>query len=556
MNSRFTLPERYEDQDDEQYASSAAASIMSQVEVMRANKEDGIDQTEHDIEVFEQLRKFTESQDPNIAFHILFDATQINDVGEKAKAEIVSAYENETFVRSQFMVSPTFDCVIEQVKQSSFTGTKFLTNPKWLLVWFEKASAADICRLIHKYFHKGSSYRQSIKDKYEEEIRKNSIPGFATICFCLINVVELSDTDTVYLLDAFNNPEVYSIGFKRVLTSAKARMRLSASFVPDDKERNAHTLQSIRAASGCFINTPYLSLTGANFQGLDISGAIFYQSNLIENNFQQCTAAFARFDRCTLTGTDFSSRSDLSNASFIRATLRNVNFATTILRDVDFSYATLSGVDFSEADFTGATFTECKLSEQENIFINRSDIRTGKHIDAFNRLSDKIRYHAFKAELRGAIADDLIMYCTACLRQKDNPLIQHEEALAADKAMLILREAYEHPLFSDHRHLKFVMDTVNVVSDTVSSLVSWSATRIGLYAKPEEKNVVARKQLETDAQVDIRLAIGFLNQFEKRLIEDDQINLATLPQGRNRGRPKPPTKPPAYIPGPSQYNNK
>lgn len=539
----FELPKREKDEDDEPYGERVEAFVMDQAKDLLAKKDDATDSSEHEIFVTESLIAFAEQQDSNIAFGILFEATQLK-LGEYASTRILQAYENEKFVRSAFMHNPTLECIDTVSKRSSFIVTEFLSNPVWLLIWFEKASSQEVSRTISKHFKQNTHFWALMRDSKEKELSENNMPGFATICFSLINCVALSEDEANILLSAFNNPQIPFANLPRVLASAQARIKPPASFIPDEEERKKHTLEAIRAANGCFINVPCLSLTKADFSKLEMNGAIFNQSNLIENNFRNSACNFARFERCTLTGSDFSG-ADASSAIFTRSILTNVNFVNTNLIGADFSYSELSGVDFSEADFTGAIFTGCKLAEKKNKFISRSVFRMDNVEEAFNKLFDKINNHDFMADLRAAIVHDLIDYCTECIKPHDNAVAGNGDILPPDKAIKILQMAYKNNLFADPRHYKAVVAAVNTVSVLGSRAISLAKFLAGLHQTDD--NIIDSTQVETDAQADIRAALENLIAFTKDQVEEGQIQLPPISR-----RPPPPKHSPAHDPSQQQ----
>lgn len=542
----FTLPKREEDQDDEAYAFHASNVISSFLENELKAIQGQENQLEKEINICEQLVSFTQLQSPPIAYAILHDSTHLPiPISDKAKKIILDAYDDEVGVRNPFMQNATLERNNGQMKPHSDSATKFLMNPKMLLSFFEQANPEDISRVILTRFKPESSYWINMKEEAMRERAKSAVPGFATICAFLINENEPTQEDIQFLLQALNNPDVYSAGLQGVLCSTNARIRFPASFIPDDEQRKAYTIESIRAASGYFINCPGLSLTKADFSRININGAILNKSTLIENNFQHCKALGARFEKCTLNGTDFS-HANLTEASFVGSTLENVNFSTAFLNGADFSGAKLSRVNFSETDFRGVDFTDCDFVEGNNIFIKRSAFSMDNIDDTFDALLNKIRKHKFIAQLRSAITLDLINYCTACISKNRGFLARDEEALPIDVAIKILQAAYKHELFSEHRKLKMAADVVNTVVDIGSTAAKWTFSKfsqIGLY-KPSsgaDKEKISSKQIETTAQTDIRIACEALEARKEQNINQQRAHHV------QRGRPNPPNHSPMKI---------
>lgn len=111
-------------------------------------------------------------------------------------------------------------------------------------------------------------------------------------------------------------------------------------------------------------------LTGGVFFRSNLSGVNFSASNLAEANLTYANLAGANFQRASLTGTDlFRARLDRANfetaglagaklwhgslegANFSRSDLSRANLRNTVLDDADFSGSQLIRADFSEAVF-------------------------------------------------------------------------------------------------------------------------------------------------------------------------------------------------------------
>ena len=56
------------------------------------------------------------------------------------------------------MRDPTFACIVNQATTNDKIVEEFLSNPKWLLCWFEKAPALEIYLTINEYFIPHKSY--------------------------------------------------------------------------------------------------------------------------------------------------------------------------------------------------------------------------------------------------------------------------------------------------------------------------------------------------------------------------------------------------------------
>lgn len=520
LRSHFKIPARNDNEDIENYADRAAGEIIRQAEHLLGNEQPGT--PEHEKKIIEQLVQFTTTLDSDLAFSILFDATQLK-LEQEAKNIIQKAFENESVVRFPFMSNPTLECIEQQAENNSNIVEAFFTNPQWLLSWFEKASTKEISRTIEKYFRPDSTYTKRMLALKNQEIAA-STPGYATVCYALINREPLNQSAFAELLPALSNPQVYSSNIPRTAASAQLRIRLAKQFMQDEAERNEWNIRSLQKAGNNkhFVHVPGLPLANAVFHKLDFSGALLNRASFKKTRFTQCDLTYSQFKECKLHGTDFSD-SLLIDANFTNGELEHVNFHLTDLARCKLNHATIKN-----CDFTGANLKEINLvgaTLEGNLFICRNKLGMSpdnkeQYIrmleEEFSRLAKMLEEHIFIAELRTAILQDLLAYC-------------FENKKLKNIGKLILTPAYHHELFAGHRKLRVIKDVVNKTTYAVSGYL-WSIMPSALYQRTDEDETAQDTMMETSSQQAIRLAVEKLQ----------------APQTIKR--PSPPDKPPQMVP--------
>lgn len=119
------------------------------------------------------------------------------------------------------------------------------------------------------------------------------------------------------------------------------------------------------------------NLRGANFAGVNLTKANFYETDLTGANFTEATLVWAdlsraNFTEANLTGANLSNailnatilfKANLTGANFNQAYFYWVNLTGANLSKVNLSKANLSGTNFTGADLTEASFTGANLSE-------------------------------------------------------------------------------------------------------------------------------------------------------------------------------------------------
>ncbi len=103
------------------------------------------------------------------------------------------------------------------------------------------------------------------------------------------------------------------------------------------------------------------NLTGFDFGGADLVGAVFWQATLGKANFQKAQLRGADFRRTDLRQTNFLEAS-AEESLFRGAFLTRTNFTRAIVSGAAFSDSKLSRVRFASADLTGAVFYDSMLS--------------------------------------------------------------------------------------------------------------------------------------------------------------------------------------------------
>ncbi len=119
----------------------------------------------------------------------------------------------------------------------------------------------------------------------------------------------------------------------------------------------------------------YFSLSGNNLAGANLSGAIMYQTKLIDTNLaravlyatelREATLILTNLAFADLTNADISA-ANLDNANLTGATLNGANLSGTVVRDTDLSHANLNGADlrgtlFFNANLTGASIIQIQM---------------------------------------------------------------------------------------------------------------------------------------------------------------------------------------------------
>jgi serine/threonine-protein kinase len=102
-----------------------------------------------------------------------------------------------------------------------------------------------------------------------------------------------------------------------------------------------------------------LDLTALMLVKVDLSGAVFHQSNLKQVNLQGATLSNADFGRASLN------RADLRDTNLVRAYLSNADLEGADLRGADLSYAYLVNANLRGANLCGANLTGAKLTPEQ-----------------------------------------------------------------------------------------------------------------------------------------------------------------------------------------------
>lgn len=109
-----------------------------------------------------------------------------------------------------------------------------------------------------------------------------------------------------------------------------------------------------------------IDLTGAKFDGADLSHTNFMYAKLDECSFAHADLTDANLSGSNLSGSNFS-YARLTNANLVNALMTGGKMSGAQLCGADLYYAVMIGIDFSHADLSGAnlrtcTFDNCNLT--------------------------------------------------------------------------------------------------------------------------------------------------------------------------------------------------
>lgn len=109
------------------------------------------------------------------------------------------------------------------------------------------------------------------------------------------------------------------------------------------------------------IYATFSNLSEKNFDGLDLTNAVFDYADLSDTSFTNTNLSSARFVKSDLTNSVFSS-ANLSNTNFFGADLSSGIISDSTISGANLSYTNLSGHDLSDKDLTDTILVGANLS--------------------------------------------------------------------------------------------------------------------------------------------------------------------------------------------------
>jgi len=113
-------------------------------------------------------------------------------------------------------------------------------------------------------------------------------------------------------------------------------------------------------------------LSGANFEGANLSGVAFKDSTLSNVNFTNAKLSKASFKNCDLSNTQFTN-AILKHAQFKQVNFENTHFTETDLSHADLTDANLNGAQFTRTKMVGANLRGADLSQLSSGTIDLTD---------------------------------------------------------------------------------------------------------------------------------------------------------------------------------------
>ena len=476
----FFLPRQniHEGETDEAYANRLNHLVNIQINLNPDNE----------IAYAEDLVQLSKKLPRQFALHILFSITRNSPFKQqRARDIIIRGIDEEDMARSPLTNGEkSYEFVKNYHKAHPEEVDYLMRNPGRLLYWLENAPPLEIKLLFSHYFKTNKELHESAR-VYADHMRNLAIeeiesgkPGKATLCSSLMMRGPLKEEAQPHLQAAIKNIDANEPNkFERMLKSAKVK-------------QNANAIQ-IRNASGCFINTVRLNLINADFNKINLDGALMNRATLLQATFVDASLRGAELQQSELNDTDFTN-AHLQGANMYEVQLINSTLIHADLRGVILTGANLTGANLYGAVWNNATLHKTTLDNV--IFFSRSLFKFPDAVDAeFTRLSKMLSGHKYFANLHQAILADFLAH------------MQSPE-IAEETRMRTLEAAYYHPLFNQHHSFSMFDSFCN----SVATILPTSAA--GFFWPPKDDTQLNQPR-ETKAQEAIR---ELLAQYKKCII--------------------------------------
>ncbi len=433
-------------------------------------------------ELAEDLVALTRHLPHHLALNILIEASTHSLFQSTESAHIIlEGINKENYKRSPLL---TGELSFHFIQQLQITNPKdvelFLVNPDMLLLWIEKASAAEISKVFQYFYHRESEYLKHMRTLAEEEYKADS-PAKALLCYTMMCPGRLSEGGAENVTKALEwlNAHEPANTYERTARSLRACI-------------NANN-ENIANANNCYINLNKLELPRANFEALQLHGASFKFAKMNSGIFVKSDMRGALLDKAVLINANFS-HANLAGASLTNASLSHCLFDHTNLAHANLSGSDLSNAKFYHADLASTDLAHANL--EHAAFFTHEHLATPAALNAeLNRLHTMITGHKQEAKLRFAIISDLIVRT----KPMNNSMANNNDS----RMIKPLKVAYDHPICNQHKDLHAVKTGVNLVLSAYHSFFKpVKADTPTIYETDEQKYLrmeIERRENQTAA---------------------------------------------------------
>ena len=387
--------------------------------------------------------------------------------------------DNESHTRSPFSLNPhTLEFVRNYQQKNPGETEAFLHNPNRVLYWLDSADPLEASRLIHYFFVPDTVLYNFVRDLQNEITQPREQRNAARLLFALISPEPLAEGQRQLIAEILDHTQQFA---HRQLLSINQALSI---LIQQD-------IQSIRSASGHYINLNGFMQDAINLSGIQLRGIAMHNAQMCYANFSKCNLKGAQMEEAKLSGTDFSN-ANLIEARLFQADLSLCDFTSAKLQGADLRYTNMALTTLRGADLTNTILENTCLQDAD--FFSADDFADAISLtQELNRLHNMLTGHKYFQQINNAITNSFLNHTRS-------------EHCKREDAVKFLEMAYKHPLFSTHHEFNAAKVAVNAIYTASINLTNTFST---LFAKvPEQIATSDAVAMETTAQEMLRNEIN------------------------------------------------